>query len=88
VMNILSIHYKCSPSAIIQKLNISDHMLIWTLILDLVCVPGAQNLSAPFSCDFHSINIDMFREKSLRQKLQMYDDFAQTFIVYSGPRIR
>jgi hypothetical protein len=49
VENILSIYYKCTPSAITHKLNVSGHMMIWTFFLGLVCGTHAQCLSTLIS---------------------------------------
>jgi hypothetical protein len=47
--DILRTHYKRILSAITHKLNVPEHMLIWTLFLTLVCATCAQSFPAPFS---------------------------------------
>jgi hypothetical protein len=47
--DILSTYYKCTLSALIHKLNVSRHILIWTFFLVFLCGIRAQNLSATFS---------------------------------------
>lgn len=46
MVDILSTYYKCTPSAITQKLNVSGHMSICIFFLVLVCGTHAQSLSA------------------------------------------
>jgi hypothetical protein len=45
----LSTHCKCTLSAITDKLNVLEHMLLWTFFLVLVYGTRAQSVSAPFS---------------------------------------
>jgi hypothetical protein len=47
--DILNTYYKCIDSAITQKLNVSGHMLIWTLFLVFVCGTRARGVSASFT---------------------------------------
>jgi hypothetical protein len=43
-----SIYYKRFVSAIILKLNVSGHMLVWTIFPVLLCGTRARSLSAHF----------------------------------------
>jgi hypothetical protein len=49
VEDIMSTYYKRTLSAIIHKLNVSGHVLIWTIFLALVFGTHTQNFSALFS---------------------------------------
>jgi hypothetical protein len=44
----LSVYYKGTLSAVTHKLNVSGHMLIWTVFLVLISVTRAKILSALF----------------------------------------
>jgi hypothetical protein len=44
IEEVLGTYYKCTVSAITQKLNVSGHMLIWEFFLFLLYGARAQNL--------------------------------------------
>jgi hypothetical protein len=60
VEDILSTYYKCTLSAIIHKLKVPRHMLIWTFSLVLICGTRAQNLPAPFIYSLYILAIEEF----------------------------
>jgi hypothetical protein len=55
VEGVLSSYFKCILSAITHKLNVSGHVLIWTLFPILVCGSATQSVSAPFIYTLYTV---------------------------------
>jgi hypothetical protein len=56
----LSTYYKCNLLDITHKLNVSEHILIRTFFLHLVCGIRARSLSAPLIYTLYKIRVPIF----------------------------